>query len=54
MGKPKKVRAERKKVKNLRPRVIDAAKAEAVAGGKVSFQDIHFTTSVNKASPNLG
>jgi type VI protein secretion system component Hcp len=32
---------------------LTAENAEQVQGGKVSMQDIHFTTKVNKASPKL-
>lgn len=49
MAKAKKARAGRKKVKNLRPKDVEAAKARTVAGGA----DINFTKTYDKSSPVL-
>jgi len=53
MGKAKKVRGERKKAKNLRPRDVELTKALDIAAGKAAFNDFVFTHPIDKSSPNL-
>jgi len=53
MGKAKKVRGERKKAKNLRPRDVELTKARGIGGGKAAFNDLVLTHPIDKSSPNL-
>ena len=50
----KKTGAKRKtKVEDLKVKDVETAEAQAVTGGKVSFQDFHFTRKYDKSSPVL-
>ena len=50
----KKASTERKKkIEDLKVKDVETSEAQAVTGGKVSFQDIHFTQKYDKSSPVL-
>ena len=54
MGKPKKAGAERKKkIEDLPVRDVKTAKARAVTGGTVSFNEFQIKKYSDKASPSF-